>query len=78
MKHYELDGHEVALLREQQGMSQAELAEKCEVTPGYMSLLESGTRQPSSAVTFKLANALKVRFAAITRTKGLEPVAAAS
>jgi transcriptional regulator with XRE-family HTH domain len=78
MKHYELDGHEVALLREQQGMSQADLAEKCGVNPSYMSLLESGGRQPSSAVTFKIASALGVAFAAITRTKGLEPASAAS
>jgi transcriptional regulator with XRE-family HTH domain len=80
MKHYELKGHSVALLREQAGLTQAELAEKCEISPTYMSLLETGTRQPSSAVTLRLAAALEVKFAEITRTKApqAEPVTVGS
>lgn len=78
MKHYELDGRQVALLREQRGMGQADLAEKCDLAASYVSLLESGTRQPSSAVALKIAAALGVRFKDITRTKGLQPETAVS
>lgn len=78
MKHYELDGHAVGLLREEKGLSRVELAEQCEVNPSYIALLENGDRQPSAAVALKLANALGVKFAVIARTKETEPAEAAS
>lgn len=72
MKHYDLDGQEVARLREAKGLSQVDFADKIGVVSSYVSLLESGTRQPSSSLTLKIANVLKVKFADITRTKGYE------
>lgn len=72
MKHYDLDGPAVARLRESKGLSQVDLADRCGVNPSYVSLLESGTRQPSSALALKIANTLRVKFADITRTKGYE------
>jgi len=72
MKHYEMDGHAVGLMREERGISRPDLAEKCDVTPAYITLLENGDRQPSASVALKIASALGVRFADITRTKGLE------
>lgn len=78
MKHYELDGHRVALLREQKGMSQDAMAEQCGVERSYISLLESGARQPSAPLTVKIAAALGVQFGEITTIKAQEPARAAS
>lgn len=72
MKHYELVGPKVVKLREERGLSQADLARAIGVTRASMSQFESGGRQPSSATTLKIAHVLKVKFAAITRTKGYE------
>lgn len=78
MKHYDLDGQAVARLREAKGLGQVDLAGKCGVHPSYMSLLESGTRQPSSSLALKIAKVLGVKFADITTGKELEPAKAAS
>jgi transcriptional regulator with XRE-family HTH domain len=51
----------VKKLREQQGMTQAELAKKAGVTEAYVSMLESGARKnPSLPTLKKLARALGV------------------
>ena len=78
MKHYELVGPKVVALREERGLSQADLARAIDVTRPSMSQFESGIRQPSSATTLKIAAALGVKFADITVTKGLQPEQAAS
>lgn len=78
MKHYDLDGQAVARLREAKGLSQVDLAARCDVNPSYVSLLESGTRQPSSSLALKIAKVLGVKFADITTGKELEPAKAAS
>lgn len=72
MKHYTLNRQAVAELREQQGMSQADLAQRVGVTGGSISQLESGTREPSAALALKIADVLGVTFADITVTKALD------
>ncbi len=48
-------------LRESKGMTQRDLAEKAEVTAGYIAQLEGGTKKnPSLAVLQRLAKALGV------------------
>jgi transcriptional regulator with XRE-family HTH domain len=77
VKHYTLNRQAVAELREQQGMSQADLAERIGVADSYISLLESGTREPSAATALKIANTLGVEFAVIAVTKGVQAAQAA-
>lgn len=72
MKHYELIGPEVVRIREERGLSQADLARAIGVTRPSMSQLEAGIRQPSAARALKIADVLEVTFADITRTKGYE------
>lgn len=74
MKHYSLNGKAVAELREQQGMTQDDLAQRASLSgSGYISLLETGAREPSGAVALKIAQALGVTFADITVTKDANP-----
>ena len=48
-------------LREQQNMTQAELAKKAKVTQGYISQLEAGTKKDIGAkIAMRLADALGV------------------
>lgn len=72
MKHYTLDGSAVAALREANGLRLADVADKAGISVPYLSMLEDGRRQPSSAVALKIANALGARFADIAATKGLD------
>src|SRR5262249_43852148 len=52
----------IQALREKKGMSQRDLAEKAEVTPGYIAQLETGLRKtPSLTVLKRLARVLGVR-----------------
>lgn len=47
--------------RAQKNLSQRELAEKAEVTPAYIALLETGDREnPSTNILLKLSKALQV------------------
>ncbi len=48
-------------VREQQGISQDDLAMRAELHHTYISLLERGLRQPSLHVVVKLAYALQIR-----------------
>jgi transcriptional regulator with XRE-family HTH domain len=51
-------------MRESKGMTQRDLAERAEVTPGYIAQLEMGQKQnPSLAVLRRLARALGVPVA---------------
>lgn len=53
-------GEEVKRLREDRGMSQAELAELTGVTQGYISHVEKGIREGKVDILFALCRALKV------------------
>jgi transcriptional regulator with XRE-family HTH domain len=67
MKHYTLDGSAVAALREAAGLTQVQLAKLVGIGPDGISRLESGARQPSPQTARRIADALGVEFAAITR-----------
>jgi len=47
-------------LRHERGLSQEELAEKCDLHDRYISFLERGLRQPTITTIFKLAKALNI------------------
>jgi transcriptional regulator with XRE-family HTH domain len=47
--------------RSKMGLSQAELAEKAELSPGYVAELELGRKYPSPEVLEKLSAALELR-----------------
>ena len=47
-------------LRHESGLSQEELAEKCDLHDRYISFLERGLRQPTITTIFKLAKALNI------------------
>ena len=49
-------------LRERRGWEQKFLAEKIEVSPGYICLLESGVRDPSFATQAALAKAFGMKL----------------
>lgn len=49
------------------GLTQAELAEECEVTINYISMLENGRRGPSLAMLVKIGQALGARPSALLR-----------
>ena len=48
-------------LREERGMSQAQLALESELDQTFVSLLERGRRQPTLATLFALCDALRVQ-----------------
>jgi transcriptional regulator with XRE-family HTH domain len=48
-------------LREERGLSQAQLALESEVDQTFVSLLERGRRQPTLATLFALCDALRVQ-----------------
>ncbi len=45
-------------LREEVGISQAELARRAKITPSYMSRLEHGEIEPSAGLFFRIISAL--------------------
>ncbi len=66
-------GEKIREARRAANMTQHTLAEKCFVTESYIALIESGTRNPSTAVLGKLAEALgmttdSLLFAASSRS----------
>jgi len=52
-------GKTIKRLRTETGLSQRELAEAAGLTPSFLSLIESGEREPSLATIRSLAKALK-------------------
>lgn len=60
---------QVQTRRESHGLRKAELADMAGISQAYMSMLEAGHRWPSVPVTVKLARALGVSPASITRRK---------
>jgi transcriptional regulator with XRE-family HTH domain len=67
MKHYTLDHGAVVALRETQGLTQVQLARLVGITKASMSQFESGAKQPSAETANRIADALGVDFAAITK-----------
>lgn len=54
-------------LREQRGLSQAQLALDSELDQTFVSLLERGRRQPSLVTLFALCEALRIEPEAVVR-----------
>ncbi|NNB49529.1 helix-turn-helix domain-containing protein [Pseudomonas fragi] len=52
-------GHVLRQKRKEAGLTQEQLALEADVQRNYVSLMERGINQPTIAVLFKLANALK-------------------
>jgi transcriptional regulator with XRE-family HTH domain len=57
-------GQAIKLMRTANGLRQKEIAERLSVTPNYISLIESGKREPSISFLNRLASALKVPVSA--------------
>lgn len=55
-----MDGAEVRRRRKLKGQERADLAECCDITPGYLSLLETGKRKPSPTVFVRICDALGI------------------
>jgi transcriptional regulator with XRE-family HTH domain len=56
----ELVGARIRVLRKESGFTQADLAEKAELTPNFVALLESGNKSFSLKTIDKIARSLKV------------------
>lgn len=53
-------GKSIRKLRIELGLAQLELAERCGLTPSFLSLVENGRRRPSLAVIQRVAKALEL------------------
>ncbi len=53
-------GQRLHSLRQHQGWTLADLGQQCQLSEAYLSRLESGERQPSLAVLFKLAQVYRI------------------
>ena len=53
-------GEAIKFLRSRRNVSQVELAEKVEITQGFLSLIEKGEREPGFELVKKIADTLKV------------------
>jgi transcriptional regulator with XRE-family HTH domain len=58
-------GRVIRQRRQEQGLSQRDLASMAEITPSFLSLVESDRRSPSSLITARIAAALKVPVQAL-------------
>lgn len=59
-------GPAVRAIREALGIRHGDFAISCDISPGYLSNLEAGRKQPSPAVAVALAGRLGVPLDAIT------------
>lgn len=55
-------GKQIGKLRKLKGLTQAQLAEKIEVTQAYLGHLEQGRKSPSLETLEKIATALKIQI----------------
>lgn len=80
MAHRTLNGPTVRVLREALGISQGDLAARCQISAAYLSQLESGVRlQPSPDVVKAIAEGLGAPLESVTYpTPAPEPEARAS
>jgi len=58
-------GHRIRKLRNQAGLTQAQLADRVEVSDEFMSRLERGKKSPSLATASRIAEALGVTLAVL-------------
>lgn len=61
--------HELRIIRERSGVLSADLAKEAGMSKGYLSDLENGHRFPNARVTKKLAEALKVPYTVLERSR---------
>jgi transcriptional regulator with XRE-family HTH domain len=61
-------GRAVRFLREQEGLSQEELAARCRMHRTYIGGIERGERNPTVTVLYRLADALRTTGSALLAT----------
>lgn len=76
MKQRLLHGPAVKQIRLALGIPAGKFAVDCDITPGYLSNVEKGRKQPSEAVVSKIAARLGVTKDDITYTISAEAIAA--
>jgi transcriptional regulator with XRE-family HTH domain len=69
-------GGRLRTLREQAGLTQAQLGEWARVAPAELSKMENGRRSPTLETLARLARTLEVPLAELVRVDDVEPVAA--
>lgn len=65
-EHRRMLGPAVKAMRELAGIKQSDLAVACDISPGFLSNIEAGRKQPSPVVARAVANRLGVPIDAIT------------
>lgn len=53
-------GETIKLLRKRNGLNQSQLAESCDITVTYLSLIENGKKEPTLSLLKTIANNLQV------------------
>ena len=66
MSKRQINGPAVRAMRELLGVKHGIFAIECDITPGYLSNVEAGRKQPSAAVQVAIAKRLGVPLDAIT------------
>lgn len=69
------NGAAVRALRESLGIPHGKFAIRCSISPGYLTNIEKGAKQPSPAVAKALAEQLGVPLDAITYPVAIQAVA---
>lgn len=59
---YQMSGKRIRFFREQDGLTQAELAEKTGLSDNFIGLIERGIKHPTLETLNKIAEALEVRL----------------
>ncbi len=59
---YQMAGKRIRFFREQDGLTQAELAEKAGLSDNFIGLIERGVKHPTLETLNKIAEALEVRL----------------
>lgn len=70
-------GPAIRAIREALGIKHGEFAIRCDMSPGYLTNIESGRKQPSPAASKRIADQLGVPLDAITYVVGDTTKAAA-
>jgi len=65
-----IDAERLKELRKKKGYTQAEVAEKAEITQTYYSQIESGIKTPKVAVLAKIAEALGISLSSLVDEEG--------
>ena len=58
-------GKKIQEMRRERNLTQAEVAERCELTINYIGKVERGEAQPTLEVLFSIANALKTNLSTL-------------